>query len=255
VWVPKTRLPYATCVYSWITPPSRSRLMTLTSPGSASFSGPYGGLVTMRSMLSLGTATRGHRPALQPARWRAPPRPDGRSSGTPPRPGPLALEADRTPGTTPSRPDWRHCASPGTDRHPADAGTLWEVAAGADRTRTRMAEVQHGECCDCARRRLNVLNSLFGRRRPDRSGGSRMLGRRRRASSTGIGAESRGGMCLRCSGRGKQSGPGIVASPGGRMVPRDHDTRANRYGTAGEREHHLVRGIDVHKVQEEPGLS
>ena len=31
LWVPESRLLYATCVYSWMAPPSRSRRMTLIS--------------------------------------------------------------------------------------------------------------------------------------------------------------------------------------------------------------------------------
>ena len=42
LWVPETRPSYATCVYSWITPPSRSRLMTLISPVSGRSSGRSG---------------------------------------------------------------------------------------------------------------------------------------------------------------------------------------------------------------------
>ena len=42
LWVPETWPAYATCAYSWITPPSRSRLMTLISPVSGSCSGRSG---------------------------------------------------------------------------------------------------------------------------------------------------------------------------------------------------------------------
>jgi hypothetical protein len=42
LWVPESRAPYATWEYSWITPPSRSCLMTAMSPVSGSSSGRSG---------------------------------------------------------------------------------------------------------------------------------------------------------------------------------------------------------------------
>jgi hypothetical protein len=42
LWVLETRLTYATCVYSWITPPSRSRRMILRSDAAGSGSARRG---------------------------------------------------------------------------------------------------------------------------------------------------------------------------------------------------------------------